>query len=133
MNINALVGKTVLSVEVTKETYRGDTINFKCTDGSEYSMYHDQDCCEHVYLENEEGLKGLEGQKIIDAYESSNSGNDVDGESCTWTFYNIQGEKSFATLRWFGSSNGYYSESVDFYETKKPDEVIEEEKSTDVI
>lgn len=99
-------------------TQTGDeSITFEFSDGVKVKMYHHQDCCESVSLEDIAGgaLSDLIGENIVEAYETSNSENPKNdyGESHTWTFYTIRTNKTTLTLRWYGSSNGYYSERVD--------------------
>lgn len=114
-----IVGKTFLSVEGLNQD--SDQITFKFTDGSVYNMWHEQDCCECVTVEGVCGdLDDLIGGVVLEAREDTNS-TDTFGrtgwyvdESFTWTFYTIQTNKGCVNIRWFGSSNGYYSESVSF-------------------
>lgn len=98
-----------------------DRIIFYCKDGTEILMYHNQDCCESVFIESVDSYENNDDIYtncdwcIIE--EVSNIDRDPmedNEESYTWTFYNVKTNKGYDTIRWYGSSNGYYSESVDF-------------------
>jgi len=105
------VGKTPVSIVI------GDTskITFKFSDETTYEMYHEQDCCESVYIEEIHGdLDDLIGSEILVAEESRNS-DYTDESSYTWTFYKIRTRNSDVTIRWYGTSNGYYSEAVSVF------------------
>ena len=120
-DISELEGQTLVSVEEYD-----DEIYFKTDDGKEYKMYHSQDCCESVYIEDIIGdLQDLIGSPIIRAEERTDSeepypsGREWAPESYTWTFYEIATNKGSVTIRWFGESNGYYSETADFRRINK--------------
>ena len=104
-----IVGKTFISITINKEK---DRVTFKANDGSEYEMYHDQDCCENVYIESIVGdLTDLMDSEILVAEERKSSETHV-SDSFTWTFYTFRTIKGSVDIRFYGTSNGYYSESV---------------------
>lgn len=93
---------------------KDDTLIFVTEDGERYTQQHCQECCEVVTIEDICGnLDDLIGVPILLAYEATNKG-EAGGDHHTWTFYNLSTVKGSVTIRWYGVSNGYYSESVDF-------------------
>lgn len=136
--ISDLIGKTLTAVE----REGNDRLIFTCEDGKRYFMYHEQDCCEGVSIDDINGdLQDLVGSPITLAEETTSNEHTPerqaekqkekekaeaeDGywydsdESFTWTFYKLATLKGYVDIKWFGSSNGYYSESVDFLEEGK--------------
>lgn len=119
-DFSELLNKTITAIEVIKDaTDEGDSITFACSDGSIYQLYHQQDCCENVWIEDINGdLDDLINTPILKAEEATSSENPRDiecpDESFTWTFYKLATIKGYVDIRWYGCSNGYYSESVYF-------------------
>ena len=84
--INLLVGKTINRIKVSEGK---DEIIFYCKDDEVFAMCHDQDCCEHVEIEDIDGdLADLIGTPILQAEESESGENpkECSDESFTWTF-----------------------------------------------
>lgn len=92
-----------------------------------FKFYHNQDCCEDVSLEDyDNDLDVLCNTPILNVDIATNCENPKSSkhswdddeirydESSTWTFYKFATAKGHITFRWYGSSNGYYSEEVDF-------------------
>ena len=112
-----LIGRCLYCVEVIED----EEIRFYLTESNYVRMYHQQDCCESVRIEDICGdLNDLVGAPLLEAEEVEGyTANPVDeedeyaDESYTWTFYKFATRKGAVTIRWYGSSNGYYSESVD--------------------
>jgi len=115
--MNRFIGKTITNIE---GIVGDDELRFHLACGSTLTMYHEQTCCESVYVEDICGdLADLIGSPILLSEEIS----DYDGpplglqdDSYTWTFYKLATLKGAVTIRWYGESNGCYSEEVSIRE-----------------
>jgi hypothetical protein len=109
-----LIGKIISKIDNS-----GDELVFH-TDAGTYRMFHDQDCCENVRIEDINGdLEDLLNTPVLHATEECGNTDPADykansdwRDSFTWTFYRISTIKGTVVIRWLGESNGYYSESV---------------------
>lgn len=117
-NVSCLKGKILSHVEQVSD----ERLVFVTPNGTRYEMFHEQDCCEHVYIESIEGdLNDLIGSTLLIAEEVSDSDFSdsdvkmgVDNGLQKWTFYKFATLKGYVTIRWFGASNGYYGVDVTF-------------------
>lgn len=114
--INEHLSKGIIKVEGL--CAGSDEVLFYCKDGFLIKMYHKQDCCENVIIESVDSE--INNNDIYTdcstcfMTETAYSDTNNDDDSFTWTFYNVKTNKGYDTIRWYGESNGYYSESVDF-------------------
>lgn len=122
-NFDLLKGSTITSIEGVEEG--SGEINISLTDGRNFVMYHEQHCCEDVGVYDVAGdvanvvnlpLTLSEYQVLDDRPDDAPVGKDDYIESETWSVFRLGTEKGTLTIRWCGSSNGYYSESVSFVE-----------------
>lgn len=117
----------------------GDEVLYLFADnGDVYALFHERDCCEVVSLEDiDTSLDWVLNHPILLAEESTTretpegcekpwADKDEDEDSSfendeypiewegteTWTFYRLSTVKGSVTMRWYGTSNGYYSEAV---------------------
>jgi len=117
-DIKDMIGLTPVNIDQTD--YR---ITFTFSNGATGHFYHCQECCERVEIEDVNGdWADLIGHPLLVADERVSDDHDgvvPDGlcasdESNTWTFYTFRSIGGSVDVRWHGSSNGCYSESVYF-------------------
>lgn len=124
-DFSVLKGQTLTKVERDGD----DEIRFFTDTGKKYRMLYNPDCCATCSIEEIHGdLSDLVGSPILMAEESESETPPADvqaardkdppsyNESETWTFYKLATIKGSVTIRWYGESNGYYSETADFEE-----------------
>lgn len=115
VEIDSFIGEVFTEIE-----NNGNELVFKTDKGYKFLMYHDQECCEDVRLEDICGdLNDLLNTPIMKAEEVTHGDENPEGvevpeyqESFTWTFYKLATIKGYVDLRWYGESSGCYSESV---------------------
>ena len=116
-----LKGRTIKAIERSD-----DELKFAMDNGDLFVMHHHQDCCEYVYIEDICGdLEDLIDTPILVAEERTESIAETEddyGEISGWTFYELRTIKGSVTIRWLGSSNGYYGIGVDFDKLKTTDD-----------
>ena len=116
VKIEEFLGKTLTKIEVSKNKKE---IYFYTSCEKKYSQYHDQNCCEQVLIEDICGdLDDLIGAPILLAEEVTYEDKTPDGfeerdhQSYCWTFYKLATINGYVTIRWYGSSNGFYGVKV---------------------
>lgn len=116
--IEDLIGLTLKEIRGAKQ-YETE-VTFVTTDDRRFMMFHEQDCCETVSVEEIIGdVEDLIGSPIAMAEEVSEvkpPGPDGWGDQ-HWTFYKLGTAKGVVTFRWMGDSE-YYSTDVSFEEIK---------------
>lgn len=115
--LKELLGQVLVKAEKIDggDHWENDRLVFWLQDGRVYDFSHHQDCCESVGIESIVGdLQDLVGSPLFVAEEICNDSEGEQGsETETWTFYKFATLKGYVDVRWLGTSNGYYSESVD--------------------
>lgn len=97
------------------------SMTFTTDNNKKYQMYNkDENFGNDVQVTVEDivgDLSDLINCPLLMAEVVTNKGKkSIDKGSHAWTFYKLSTIKGSVTIRWYGSSNGYYSEAVGFYE-----------------
>ena len=118
-SLDYLYGKTITHID---GGVGSSELIFHLSNGERFIMYHEQDCCENVYIDDVNGdWLDLVGNPILIAEERVSEQEYADDIECsTWTFYTFRGVGGSVDVKWIGESNGYYSESVNYEFSAKP-------------
>lgn len=90
-----------------------DEFYIQTKSGKVLKVYHEQDCCEAVYIEDEDIDDVVGGYIHFVGFVEGDEPQREMWDSYTWSFFKMDTSKGSVWLRWLGESNGYYSESVD--------------------
>lgn len=122
VKFSELTGKTIVNIDGL-EIGSGKVV-FETDDGYIYVMFHPQECCETVEIEDVNGyFKDLLNTPIIIAEEREGEVKDTDYGDEKYTFYTLATIKGYVDIRWYGASNGYYSIGVYLGRIKKEENI----------
>ena len=114
--LSELLGEVISTVEGAETGW--ETI-ITTESGKAIKIYHEQDCCEHVSIEDSEVDDIVGGYCHFAGFVDGKTPANESADDCyydssqTWSFLKIETSKGSIWQRWLGESNGYYSESVD--------------------
>lgn len=121
--IKTVVGEVLAHIDIAFPANGAHEIRLETKSGRVFRIWHNQDCCEHVYIHGIDGaIHRILGKPIIEATHTEvEKGEPVPQDPDFWTNTTIEFRVDGATLvtRWIGESNGYYGETVDFEEVFK--------------
>lgn len=127
-DLEKMIGQTLISVSGFEKG--SERIELRSSDRNKLVLWHERDCCENVSVEQVDGDPDdlidsplLMCEEISGETLGADPNRDPDGKvergrgdsTFTWTYYKFATVKGYVTVRWFGSSNGYYAEDVDVW------------------
>jgi hypothetical protein len=126
-NLRLMIGQTPVEIDGMKEGSEEVTIVTK--EGGKLTLRYEPDCCASCSICQVDGdPMDLLGLPLLMCEEDGNvpdhdmldeqgagNGASYHDESYTWTFVKFATTAGYVTLRWYGSSNGYYSEAPTAY------------------
>lgn len=102
IKVSDFVGLTFIKIEVSDDQAQ---VHFWASDNKQFIMFHEQDCCENVYLEDVDGeFDFLIGTPILCAEEVTKDLSEMavidphKYDSATWTFYHLNTKNGYVTL-----------------------------------
>lgn len=110
------------------KTDKNFEIVFETENNKKITMFHEQNCCENVFIYSKtDNLDILIGKTILDVTETFLEDETFDRSIeeeynqvfFTWTFYKffykgIDNKTEEIEMIWFGTSNGYYDIGIQF-------------------
>lgn len=118
-----MIGKIIKEVRGGK--IHSSDLLFIATDGSTFNFFpEDGGYGNDVSVRIDDIIGDVEdliGYPVLIAESVTSQSTDTYG---TWTFYKFATVKCYVTIKWFGTSNGYYSEAVSYQEVLTKNNVV---------